>query len=122
MATTPARLPVYPTTPLEEIFDFRYADITDNASGTEEVVWTPQSGKRIRIASITVSVSSSGVVEIKDNTDDKIIMTLTFEERKAIPFSPPFLFSLPRDHKLSVKFTADSGTAHCYVTVFGSEL
>ena len=107
----------------EELYipDFRYKMIVDDSSGTEEVVWTPSSGKYLRIMALVVSVTTASRVEIKNGTTGETIMVLEFETRHALPFSFGAEFTLPVDNVLSAKFTTDAGTGTCHITAFGQE-
>jgi len=107
----------------EELYipDYRYKKITDDTSGTEEVVWQPTSGKHLRIMTIIVSVDTAGTVEIKDGTAGTTIGVLEFETRKTMPFTLGAEFTLPVDHVLSVKFTVDAGSGTCHISAFGQE-
>lgn len=109
--------------PKEElcICDYHYKKISDDASGTEEVVWTPASGKSIRVTSGLISVSAKGTVEIKDSTAGATIAVFDFNEKKAIPFDIGFELVFPKNHALSVKFTVDTGTGDAQITFFGLE-
>jgi len=101
--------------------EYRYIKITDDTSGTEATLWTPASGKQIRIAAVLVSVTAAGIVELKDKTTGDTIATVVFEAIKSMPFSLGFQLLLPEDHALSAKFTVNTGTGDCYITVFGEE-
>jgi len=100
----------------------KYKKISDDTSGTEAVVWTPASGKSIRIISALISVTAAGEVEIKDSTAGETIAIVEFEAIKAVPFDVGFQFQLPKDHALSAKFTVGTGTGDCHITFFGLEV
>lgn len=104
------------------ICDYHYKKISDDTSGTEAAVWTPASGKSIRVTSGLVSVSAKGIVEVKDSTAEKTIAIFDFNEKKAIPFDIGFELVFPIDHVLSAKFTVDTGTGDAHITFFGLEV
>jgi len=111
-----------PSPRVEAVVDtYKYKKITDDTSGTEAVVWTPASGKSIRIISMIVSVTGAGLVELKDSTAGNTIAVLAFNEKRAVPFNTGFEFPLPADHVLSAKFTSDSGTNDAHITALGIE-
>ena len=116
------KIRIYPTIPLEEVFEYKYKKLTDNGNGIEAVLWVPEEGRNIRISAIVISVTGLSEVEIRDFIASETIMFMSFNERFSVPFSPPFLFSLPKNHSLSVKFTALQGTQDCHITVFGVEI
>jgi len=101
--------------------DYHYTKITDDTSGTEKTLWTPASGKQIRIAAILVSVTAAGTVEFKDKTAGETIAIVSFNEKKAVPITLGFALLMAENHALSAVFTVDSGTADCHITVFGEE-
>lgn len=100
---------------------WKYIKITDDKTGTEGTIWTPASGKRICFNSFVISVTGAGVVEIKDGTDDDIIMVLDFGEKKAVPASLGHELVLPKDHTLVAKFTIDAASGDCHIAAFGRE-
>lgn len=110
--------------PKEELVvsDYKYKKITDDSSGTEAAVWTPASGKAIRITAGSVSVTTAGLVELRDQTAGETIQAMAFGEKKAIPFAIGFEFQLPQDHVLSAKFTTDTGTGDAHITIIGIEI
>jgi len=101
--------------------EYHYKKITDDTSGTEATIWAPTSGKQIVINAILVSATTSGTLEIKDQTAGATICVVTFNEKKAVPFGLGFRLLLDKDHALSAKFTVDAGTGDCHITVFGQE-
>jgi len=100
---------------------YKYKKISDDTSGTETTIWTPSSGKQIVLISSIISVDSVGTVELKDQTSGDTIAVLEFEAIKSVPFAPGFQILLPKDHALSAKFTVNTGTGNCYITIFGYE-
>ena len=105
-----------------DVENYRYKKISDNSTGTEEVIWAPGTNKRLKIVAGTVSTTTSGTVEIKNGTTGDIIQVMVFGERKAVPFSIGFALQLPVNHSLSAKFTTDAGSGDCHITLFGFEI
>jgi len=101
---------------------YKYKKISDDTSGTEAVVWTPASGKSIRITAALISVTATGEVEIKDSTAGETIAIVEFEAIKSVPLDVGFQLQLPKDHALSAKFTVGTGTGDCHITFFGLEV
>jgi len=98
---------------------YRYAVITDDATGTTQTVWTPSSGKALRIAAAIISADSACKIEFRWGTTT--FCHLEFESRKTHPIYIPFDLKGDADQPLNVYVLADSGTVNVYITVIGEE-
>lgn len=100
---------------------YHYVKITDDTSGTSADIWTPASGKQPHITGGIVSVTASGVVQIRDKTADKDIAVLEFEAVKSIPFSLGTDLVLEKDHVIEAKWTISAASGDVHTTLYGHE-
>ena len=98
---------------------YKYASITVTDGDTTAAVWTPASGKSIRLSSAIISVTAASVVELR--WESTTFCHLEFNDRKAVPLYLPFDLKGGKDKRLIVYFKPDSGSATCYITVQGEE-
>jgi len=99
--------------------DHRYVSFSDDTSGTTHAVWTPASGKTVRLAFFVISVTGACKLEFKWGTTT--FTHLELEARRSMPLYLPYDVKGSVDQALNAYLLADSGTVNCYVTVVGEE-
>jgi len=99
--------------------DYKYVTFSDDTTGTTQAVWTPASGKAVRLACLIVSVTGACQVEFK--WDTTTFTHLEFNQRKAVPIHLPYDIKGETDEVLNCYLLADSGTVTIYVTTIGEE-
>ena len=99
--------------------DYKYATFSDDTTGTTQTVWTPATGKAIRLASIIISVDNACKVELR--WDTTTFTHLEFESRKALPIELAYDIKGGVNEKLNCYLLSDSGTTNIYVTAIGCE-
>jgi len=99
--------------------DYKYVNFSDDGSGTVQAVWTPQSGKAVRIAFIIVSADSACKVEFRFGTET--FTHLEFESRKTHPIFLPYDIKGPAGTPVNAYLLSDGGTTNVYITVTGEE-
>jgi len=96
------------TTPAEPIYKVLPHNTLVNVA-------TPSSNNFLYVASMVVSVESSGYVEIYE--DDDVIMRLEFNDRKSVPLPLPIQFTVSPNKSLKAKFVGDAGSPNAYLTI-----
>jgi len=99
--------------------DYRYVSFSDDTSGTTQAVWTPASGKAVRLACLIISVDGACQLEFKWGTTT--ITHLELEARKSMPLFLPYDIKGDVDVALNAYLLADSGTVNAYITAVGNE-
>jgi len=99
--------------------DYRYVSFSDDATGTTQAVWTPASGKAVRLAFFIISVTGPCKLEFKWGT--ATFTHLEFETRRSVPIFLPYDVKGDPDQVLNAYLLADSGTVTAYITAVGEE-
>lgn len=99
--------------------DYKYVTLSDDTTGTTQTIWTPQSGKAIRLAQVIISVDNPCKLELRWGTTT--FTHLEFESRKSLPVELSYDIKGDADESLNVYLLSDSGTTNCYITVIGEE-
>jgi len=99
--------------------DYRYVSLSDDTSGTTQAVWTPASGKAVRLACLIISVDGACKLEFKWGTTT--FTHLELEARKSMPLFLPYDIKGDVDVALNAYLLADSGTVTAYITAVGEE-
>lgn len=98
---------------------WKYVSFSDSGSGTTQAVWTPSSGKKVRIAAVIISTTGACVVELQWGTTT--FTHLEFNQRRSEPIYLPYDIMGDTDEVLNAYLKADSGTVTVYITVVGEE-
>jgi len=99
--------------------DYKYVSFSDDTSGTTQAVWTPASGKAVRLACLIISVDGACKLEFKWGT--ATFTHLELEARRSMPLFLPYDIKGGVDVALNAYLLADSGTVNAYITAVGSE-
>jgi len=98
---------------------YKYVNFSDDTTGTTQALWTPASGKAVRVVQIIISVDNACKMELKFGTTT--FCHLEFESRKALPLELTFDVKGGTGEALNAYLLSDTGTTNCYVTVIGEE-
>lgn len=100
---------------------YKYAQVSDDTSGTTGTIWDPATGKELHISGMFFYASGAGAVEIYDNASGTTIALFEFTQQgtKVITFNIDIVLST--DDVLGVKWTSGAGTRTLDVTAFGHE-
>jgi len=99
--------------------DHRYVSFSDDTTGTTQAVWTPATGKTVRLAFFVISVTGACKLEFKWGTTT--FTHLEFETRRSVPIFLPYDVKGGVDVALNAYLLADSGTVTAYITAVGEE-
>jgi len=99
--------------------DYKYISFSDDTSGTTQALWTPATGKAVRIASAIISVDNACKLELKWGT--AVFTHLEFETRKTVPIQLAYDIKGAVNTTLNAYLLSDSGTTNVYITVIGCE-
>ena len=99
--------------------DYKYVSFSDSGSGTTQALWTPATGKAVRIASAIISVDNACKLELKWGTTT--FTHLEFENRKTVPIQLAYDVKGSVNIALNAYLVSDSGTTNAYITVIGCE-
>jgi len=99
--------------------DYKYVSFSDDTTGTTQAVWTPASGKAVRLAFFVISVTGACKLEFKWGTTT--FTHLEFETRRSVPIFLPYDIKGGTDVTLNAYLLADTGTVTAYITAIGEE-
>ena len=99
--------------------DYKFVSFSDDTSGTTQTVWTPASGKTVRLACLIISVDGACKLEFKWGTTT--FTHLELEARRSMPLFLPYDIKGGVDVALNAYLLADSGTVNAYITAVGDE-
>jgi len=100
--------------------DWKYVELSDTGSGASADLWTPASGKKLKISEMIISVTGGGKLVLTLGT--RTLCRLEFDKRSTLPIELVFDIEGDVNEKLSGTWTADSAPADCYITVLGEEV
>lgn len=99
--------------------EYKYVTFSDDTTGSTQAVWTPASGKAVRLAAIIISVDNACKLELKWGTTT--FTHLEFESRKAIPIELAYDIKGATNETLNAYLLSDTGTTNAYITAIGCE-
>jgi len=100
---------------------YKYGSVTDDGTGTTATIWTPASGKAVRVSGAVVSATAACSVELRFGTTT--FTRLEFNEKRAVPLYLPYDIKGSVDEPIVIYALTGSGVSEVtvYVTVIGEE-
>lgn len=100
---------------------YKYVIATSLAAGTSVNLWTPTTGKKFRLSSITVVGSGAGLLELYDDTNEFAMIGVTGQHQTTtIPFGSGYTSSAINNVLKAKNYSG--GTVTFYITLFGTEV